>query len=250
MDANHKKGFEQMLSPYTQRGVRLVTTTGCLAAMLVISVQAQTRDTRRIARRDTEDLSKFLREIERNDVHDPFFDRTEVDPNRINMSNVRTLVNRFADDANRLYQQIDVESRYMPRLRSELSDAMRLRSRAALVAQDAETARDLTLVANGVKELDRDWRRMSHNLKHMPQSTPRSITELVVLLDRTSGELEKAFQINPQFDRRALLTQVMAMRADFDNLIDDIELEMGTTVESRELVRASTGNSNAGVLCG
>ena len=230
-----------MHSPGTQRTVRLVTIAGYLATVFVITAQAQSqRTTRQIARRDTEDLSRFLIETEKRDVNDSiFYDRpnNNFDPNGINLATVGTLLDRFAAGTNRLYQQIDVESQYSPRLRSVMSDTLKVRARATLLAQDAKSSRDVTALARGVRELDSDWRLLSHNIRRMPQP-PRAITDLVTALDRTNVDIEKTFQIEPQIDRRQLLTQVMAMSADFDNLIDDITLEMGTTGEARELVRS------------
>ena len=235
-----------MVSPARSRGARMVAFCGCLFGMFAATVEAQLRpqtQTQRrapiqIARRDSDDLSKFLLESESRSVGDSIFYRTEsaADLQRLNMPTVRTLLNKFAADVNRLYQQVRTESRYTPRLRSMEPDAVKLRARATMLAQDAQTERDLTRVASGVREIDTDWRQFSHNLKHVPQ-VPNSILQLVATLDRTSNQIEKAFEIEPQFDRRELLTQVMAMRADFDNLIDDIELEMGTAPEARELVR-------------
>ncbi|MFK7820202.1 MAG: hypothetical protein AB8G99_15885, partial [Planctomycetaceae bacterium] len=239
MESKHKKGLVRMHSPGTQRTVRLVTMAGYMAAVFAIAAQAQTqRSTRRIARRDTDDLSRFLIETEKRDVNESiFYDQSpNFDPSRINAAAVSSLLDRFAAGANRLYQQIDVESQYSPRLRSVLADTLKVRARATLLAQDAKTTRDLNNIAIGVRELDSDWRLLSHNIRRLP-TPPRTVTELVAALDRTNVEIEKTFKIEPQIDRRELLTQVMAMSADFDNLIDDITLEMGTTVEARELVR-------------
>lgn len=228
-----------MVSPARLRAIRLATSVGCLFGIVSGTLQAQTQRNTvpRVARRDSEDLSKFLIETEKRNVGDSFFNSpSTIDANRINMSSVRTLLDQFADGANRLYRAIDAETQYNPRLRAILSDAMKLRARATMLSQDAQSSRDLTLIAASVREIDSDWRLLSHNIKRMPQ-VPRSVLAIVTGLDRIDEQIERAFQIEPQFDRRELLTQVMAMGADFNNLIDDIELEMGMTAEARELIR-------------
>ena len=234
-----------MVSPARSRSARMVAFCGCLVGMFAATVEAQSRPrvqtqrgVRQIARRDSDDLSKFLLESESRSVADSIFYRNETaaDLQRLNMSTVQSLLNTFAEDTNRLYQQVRAQSRYTPRLRSMQSDAVQLRARATMLAQNAQASRDLTRIASGVREIDTDWRQLSHNLKHVPQ-VPNNLLQLVANLDRTSDQIEKAFEIEPQFDRRELLTQVMAMRADFDNLIDDIALELGNSADSRELVR-------------
>jgi len=226
-----------MLFRPTFRSLQLVSLSMLLVVVCVCTANAQRRGTERIARRDSDDLGKFLIESDTRGVGDSMFYRpTEIDTKRINIQDVRGFLKQFADGANRLYQQVDVEANYNARLRPYKSDALKLRARSLMLSQDAQGRPDLPQLASGVREIDTDWHQLSHDIQRLPQ-VPRQILTTVANMDRTSEQVEQAFQIKPQVDRRALLNEVMAMRADFDNLIDDIELELGSTQEARALVR-------------
>ncbi len=213
----------------------------CLGAMCPAAADAQSR-VRQVARRDSEDLSRFLIENESRTnrlerTQTPVFDRAgTLDVSRTDMGTLRRLLSRFADDMSRLYQQLDVESDRNPRLRSVLSDALKLRARSALLAEDAGTARDARAIATSLRELDRDWRLLSFNIKALP-AVARTTLALVSTLDQTEAQLAAAVSMKPQLDRRELVKLVMAMRADLDNLLDDIQLELGDTDKARELTR-------------
>lgn len=226
-----------MVSLTRIRGARLAVAAACLVLMGSQLAQAQ-RDVRRIARRDSDDLSKFLIETESrsNSTRSMWDQPTRLDPNRINLPAVVTLLEQFATDAARLYEQLDIASDYNPRLRTVLSDALKLRARSNMVATDARGTRDVRRLAASISDIDSDWRLLSHSIKQLPQVS-RGILTIVAALDRSSERIEQEFQIDPQIDRRQLLTQVMAMRADFDNLIDDIALELGNGQQARELIR-------------
>ena len=219
------------------RNLQLLVSTACLVGLLVTSSYAQQqRDPRRVARRDTDDLSKFLIESDtRNQYDSMMYRRSNVDLSRLNVQSVRTLLDQFADGVNRLYQQINAEVQYNPQLRSVMSDAIKIRARATLLAQDMRVQQDITRLATSVRELDSDWNQLSYAISGLPQ-IPRALLTTVASLDRTNKEIEQTFQMEPQINRRELLTEVLAMRADFDNLMNDIELELGTTNEARQLV--------------
>lgn len=226
-----------MLSRKRFRSLQLVSLSTLLVVVCVCTANAQRRPIERIARRSGDDLGKFLIESDSRGVSDSMFYRpTDIDTNRINIRDVRTLLSRFADDASRLYQQVDLESDYNARVRSYKSDALKLRARALILSQDAQSGNDVLQLASSVREIDTDWRQLSHDIKRLPR-VPRQILTTIESLDRTNEQIERAFQIKPQVDRRALMNEVMAMRADFDNLIDDIDLELGSTSQARSLIR-------------
>ncbi len=227
-----------MFSLETVQTRRSAKVAAFLVLVCACTVSAQQRGVQRIARRDSDDLSKFLIETEsRSNRGSMFYRPSAIDTNRIDVAAIRTVLTRFAEDANRLYRQIEQESTYNPRLRAMKSDALKLRARSLMLSQDIRENNNLQQFSASVREVDSDWHRLSHSIKQVPQ-VPDSITTTLAAMDRSNKQVERAFQFEPQIDRRELLTQVMAMRADFDNLIDDIELELGNTQDVRAMVRS------------
>lgn len=229
-----------MISRSEIRNLRMLALAACVIGLCTESATAQRDRVRRVARRDSDDLSKFLIESEserRRSTSPSILDRNSgFDASRVDMRAVRLLVTRQADDAARLYQQIDADSARTPSIRGVLSDSLKFRARTAMLAQDIDAIREAARVAARIQELDRDWRLLSHGIKQLPYVS-RRVLDIVAALDKTDEQLGRAFKMNPQIDRMELLSQVMAMRADFDNLIDDIELEVGNTAKARELIR-------------
>ena len=147
---------------------------------------------------------------------------------------LRRLLSDFATESAQLAYQLDEYDARVPGLRNHLSDALRLRARADVLSKRVGRA-DLTKeIRPEYETLDRDWRRLSHAISQI-RNTPRSLRDQITTLEGLEQDLAEMLKVRPQLDRVELMRQTAALTADLENLLEDIEIELGGIGESNSL---------------
>lgn len=150
-----------------------------------------------------------------------------------NMTRVRTLLDEFAAETTQLLYELNANDA-IPGMRPLISDALKIRARAGVLAQKARRDNDLTNVTAEFQNLDREWRGLSHSLTHL-RDLPRRIRESADEIERYDRELGTLLKVTPQLDRSELLREVSGLVADLTNLIEDVEIELGRN-EARQIL--------------
>ncbi len=219
----------------TPQSLRISCAAVCLSSLVVQSTIAQTT---RIARRDSDDLSRFLIESENRESlgRSLLGAESQFDATRVDVSLLKTMATRFARYAAQLNRQLEAEYRNNPALRGLIADSLKLRARTAMVVQDLERSTPLERIGPSIQQVDRDWRQLSYAISQLA-SLGADSRKTVDRLNQTGREIEAQLQLKPQVNRQELLAQIVALTADFDNLIDDLDLELGSNSQSSEVIR-------------
>lgn len=197
-------------------------------------------------RSNRDQLDKLLEsliesEIERRDFADPRMTAPlsaapkETRLTARQLDQARRLLDTFSRDSNNLLYALADHDRAVGGLRELLSDALQIRASASVLAQRAARATDAAAIQTEFQNLDRQWRALSYALQNV-RGLPRTITDSVRAMDTTDRELSQLLQISPQLNISELLQQTFSLSADLGNLIEDIEIEMGSSTEGRELL--------------
>lgn len=152
-----------------------------------------------------------------------------------NLDRVRSLLDRFAQDASKLIYDIDDASRDVPALRNHLTNALKIRARAGVLAERSQQTEDVQEVVRQFESLDRDWRALSYKLNRLSE-LPDSSKQQLATLNSYDAQLCKLLNVKPQLNRRELLRQASSLSADLSNLIEDIEVELGSTASTHQIL--------------
>lgn len=148
---------------------------------------------------------------------------------------VRRLLGDYAAEASRLASDLNNELDRFPAIRLTMTDVLKVRARAALLAQDSLRATDPQQIAPSFAELDRLWRTVSFKLGQLRGVNP-AIMQSLTRLDAINQRVGESIQVRPQLDTVELMRQTAALAADLGNLIDDIEIELAQAPERQQLL--------------
>jgi hypothetical protein len=148
---------------------------------------------------------------------------------------VRRLMGDYATEASRLAADLNNELDRFPAIRLTMTDVLKVRARAALLAQDSLRASDPQQIAPSFAELDRLWRGVSFKLGQLRGVNP-AILQSLTRLDAVNQRVGEAIQIRPQLDTVELMRQTAALAADLGNLLDDIQMELAQAPEKPQLL--------------
>jgi hypothetical protein len=155
-----------------------------------------------------------------------------------NLDQVRNLLDKFSKDTSILIYEIDDAGAKIPTLRNHLTSALKVRARAGVLAERSQQTDDLAEIVRQFEGLDRDWRSLSYNLKRM-KDLPDSSKRQLATLNSYDAQLCELLKVKPQLNRHELLRQALALSADLSNLVEDIEVELGSTDRTRRILLSS-----------
>ena len=148
------------------------------------------------------------------------------------LTTARELLDQFSEESSRLAFSLDADNSRIPEIRANLTDALKLRARSAVLAQKSRLSTDIQAIAADFASVDQDWRALSHSLKSVRGLNAESLRSAAALSthDRKLCEL---LNVRPQLDRRELIRQTETLSSDLRNLVEDIEIELGRVDDSQ-----------------
>ncbi|GAB5439699.1 MAG: hypothetical protein Fues2KO_00480 [Fuerstiella sp.] len=220
------------------RTLRREWLRSALVAIATVSVstvglsQAQERISDR--NDDFSDVNRIIREGS-GSVPGFNFDGTGRNGQRINTTNVdrRVLLNLLTesvDESEKLYRSLQQDAVRSPSVRSLLPELLTMRAQASRIAQDVQANMSLDRLLPQLQQLDSDWHLVSHRMSQT-RGLSNASRDSVARLDRLDRSLEKLFQMDPQLDRRAVMTELAQLSSALRNLVQ--ELDFDTTAGSR-----------------
>ena len=183
------------------------------------------------------ELELQRRELERADRARPTPRPLSNAPDQ-NLDRIRTLLDQFSKDTSKLIYGIDEAGAKIPALRKHLTSALKIRARAGVLAERSQQTDDIAEVVRQFQGLDRDWRTLSYNLNRL-QDLPDASKRQLATLNSYDAQLCELLKVKPQLNRHELLRQTLALTADLSNLVEDIEVELGSTEQTRQLLLTS-----------
>lgn len=154
------------------------------------------------------------------------------------LEKVRPLLSDATNEATALVVSLNDDMRRYPSVRPLLTDAMRLKAQAKILADDSLKVNDHRLLTDQLQELETGWMSLAYQLSRSrelstrTQDSVRSINELARLM-------QQILQLEPQLDRWGLLSQVAQLSADIEHLNDDIEYEMYNSPDAQQILLAT-----------
>ncbi len=206
---------------------RRVLLTAVATATIAGTASAQ-RDRTRIS-----SLERTSFELDENGRSNPGFDfRGGTSPQSIQDIDVskvdqRALINLLKDavsETERLYRALQRDAQQSRELQSSLSEVRKLRTGASYIIQDLEDGRRLQTLLPVVRELSSDWHLLSHQLGRAPRISRASL-EIVNRIDGQARRMEQMFRLDPQLDRRALVSELARMHSVSDSLVRELEYD-------------------------
>lgn len=177
-------------------------------------------------------------ELERREFGAPNMLEARPQPTAISRQDetkLRRLLDDFSAETTKLSYQIDDYGRQVPALRNHLSDVLKVRARSGVMAQRIGRVDINRELRPEFETLDRDWRRIAHELSQIID-LPRVIKQQITTLDGLNREIATVLSIKPQLDRIELIRQASALTADLENLLEDIDIELGGDPNSATLL--------------
>lgn len=133
----------------------------------------------------------------------------------------------FADQSTELVSQLQRTSRGVKGVGPLLGEAWELKATAHWLADGARGTMDPYSVSERYCDLDCQWRNLSYRLRSL-NGLDQSATRCIERLDGLSDRLCSDLGVTPQFDRKAMLEQMVMATSYIDTLLDDIEYELNT----------------------
>ncbi len=156
----------------------------------------------------------------------PVIDNTRNTPTD-EMRALRPLIREFADEASQLSYELNDEVRRVPAIRPMLTDALKISAKAVTLDKNVGTINDHRVVLNDIEELDASWRELAYRLGNV-RGLSRPIAERVGSLNQIGDDIDNSIGITPQFNRRDLFEKTNDLAQDLRNLIEDVQVELGT----------------------
>lgn len=160
---------------------------------------------------------------------------SEVDLSKVDRRPLINLLKEAVDESERLYKSLRSDMSRSPELQGSVRDVMRLRAQASYFVQDLEDGRSLQRMFPEVQKLNADWRLLSHQLGQAPRISRASL-DIVDRIDRLQRNMEKMFRLDPQVDRRSLVTEFAKMNSIIENLLEELQYDVRGGDRGSELV--------------
>lgn len=106
-------------------------------------------------------------------------------------------------------------------LRSVLEDALRLNAAATRLSHEGRVAAGLDGLTDHVRDLDRDWRVLTHRLKQA-RGLSSETKEIVRSLDQADGRLCQLFDLPPQIAYQELAGLCESLSISLEHLVEEM----------------------------
>lgn len=151
------------------------------------------------------------------------------------MVQVRRYLDDFADESSNLTAALDVERDRLPAVRQYFSESLKIRASAYLLSQRADKVYDHRSLIRDYSTIDQDFRLLSYNLRQV-RGLSRNVAQPVIRMEQLDKSISELLQIKPQIDRQTLLQKSAALESSLRHLLDEIEIELDQSVDTRQLM--------------
>lgn len=223
-----------------QREWCLSVLTALITVSVTVAVMAQPPG--RITNSNTEfgDVNRIINEGSRT-IPGRGFGSTlnrsgqQIDLSKVDKRALQNLLTESIDESERLYRSLQADYNRYPGVRQFMTDLSSIRARAGRAARDLQDGISLLRIHPQLQQLDSDWQLLSHQ---MGQSRLLSTTTRDSLdrIDRLQRNLEKLFEMEPQLDRRAIMTELSGLVSSIRNLVQELELDPSGTDRIYDLI--------------
>lgn len=139
--------------------------------------------------------------------------------------NLKRSLQSFSGELDGLITQLQQEERYSPAIRPLLGDAVRIKSSAEIMLINTPRFNSLTLLAQSFEAVDQQWRVLAHRLRHV-QNLSSACRASVGKVAAVEQSICKQLGIEPQLDRNSLITDLIALRTNLANLLNDVAVDV------------------------
>src|SRR5690606_4727395 len=135
--------------------------------------------------------------------------RSTLPPSRVvdsptrELTQLRRSLEDLSRDADDLASMLSEEARRNPEVRTYLTDVLRLRARVSIIAQRAQSQNDHTILMDGLRLLQRDWRLLSVRLSQ-GRTLGRQTVAQIDRINQQAKALGEDLKIAPQLNYREL----------------------------------------------
>jgi hypothetical protein len=143
------------------------------------------------------------------------------------MRAVRPLVRDFAEEIAQLGYDLNDEVRRIPTIRPLITDAYKVIALARGLDTTIQRVNDHRLLSVEFQDLDAKWRELAFRLGNV-RGISRTITERIAALNDLNEQVDDAIGMRPQVNRRELFQKTNDLASDLKNLLDDIQVELGS----------------------
>ena len=164
------------------------------------------------------------------------------------MESARRVLPQVSREADRLTTLLADDMRRVSGIRPFFDDLLRLRARVAIISQRAQQYNDHTMIHSDLKDLDKDWRLLAYRLSQLRGLSQNTIQQIRTINDYAK-EVGKVFEIDPQLDRRALMSHTASLSSGVRNLLEDIEVELPRSQQKQNLLLEGRRIQNQAEVC-
>lgn len=229
--------------------VFLAATTLCVSSLSSVAQETPARRatyTRDEARDIINDYSDSLQE--RNRFGNTRRPVTPANPGGVTaeMKQARPLIRNFSEAASQLTYSMNDQINRFPGLRSLYSDALTVSAEAIGLDRHAAQHGDHSQILDDFEQLDADWRELAYKLQNV-RGLPADTRDLIAELTSLDQQIRKALNTQPQINRQELSLEAAGLAGDLQNLLEDIDAELGRTQEAQQLM-IQTGKARQQIL--
>ena len=141
----------------------------------------------------------------------------------------------FTTESQQLARLLEQEARTTPGVRSHLDEVLKLRARADFLSQRYAQPQPDRVLLQDIQQLDRDWRLASYHFGNLP-GLSNPCQQKIKRLDEINRQCCQLFDLGPQFDRREVVRLASALAAELNHLERDVEFELRSSPQARELI--------------
>lgn len=144
-------------------------------------------------------------------------------------------IDAYSQQANILAAGLQRQAAANPKVRKLLPESLRVKATADVLNTVARRSVSLSELSDEYYDLDWRWRNLSYGLQDVT-GLDRGTQQAIRLLDNYSDQTCDLLGVEPQFDRKGMLEQMIMARAHMQTLIDDMEMDLPTNETTAELL--------------
>ncbi|MBD3673080.1 MAG: hypothetical protein HUJ26_06095 [Planctomycetaceae bacterium] len=152
-----------------------------------------------------------------------------------NSREIHNDLQEFTRDTDDLALSLSADSRRIDGLNQILPSLYQLRARSSILAEKTQTGNQWSNLLEDIKTIDRDWRTVSFKLDQL-QGLTQQQTRLASRLDQISADLIQHLDARPQMNTYELTRTLASLSVDFENLLEEIDLEISNAGDRRDLL--------------
>ena len=192
-----------------------------------------TRDQTRDMIKDYEDSMIDRNTTRRRAVDDRAFPNPPTGGITAELKLLRPLIRDFSNDASQLTYALNEQIRQTPALRTLYTDALRVSAEAVGLDKRAGQVNDHRMLTEEFQTLDADWRELAYRMEGV-RGLQAETRDLIANLNDGGEQIRKSLNMQPQLNRQQLYLKTASLAGDLDNLLDDINAELGRSKNGQQ----------------